>query len=474
MTILSILLLSPGLTQFLQFFAALSILILLHEWGHYYAARKTGTRVEKFYLFFDFFFPVSTWLPFSLFKKKIGDTTFGIGWFPLGGYVKIAGMVDESMDKEAMALPPKPDEFRSKTAPQRLLIMLGGIIVNVLLAILVYWFVFAKYGEQKLPNQNLTYGIAVDSLGIKAGFKSGDKIVAINGKPEKYYDNVTKDFVFNEAKTVTVLRDGKEQILAIPEGIVGAMTNERQELFTIAVPFIFDTINENTKYINGAFKYNDKLIAINNQYFSFFHEARDIRRSIFENIKTIPNWKTSIEARTINIKALRNNIDTINVSLALDTAGFMNLAPMGVMDSFFKSEDISYSALSAFPKACSYSWEKVCDYGNNIKALFVNKEIKASKSLGGFHSFMKIFPKQYDTESFLRLLAFISIMLAFMNLLPIPGLDGGYVMFLLWEIITGRKVNEKVMEVATTIGLMLLLGLMLYANGLDVFRAWFK
>jgi regulator of sigma E protease len=462
----------PNLVRGLQLFAALSILIILHEWGHYYAARKTGTRVEKFYLFFDFFFPFSTLLPFSIFKIKKGETEYGMGWFPLGGYVKIAGMVDESMDKEALAKPPQPWEFRSKTAPQRLLIMLGGIIMNVLLAIVVYIFIFAKWGETKLPNKNLTYGIACDSLALKAGFQDGDKIISINGQTIPYFDDVMKTFVLKGAKEVVVDRNGATVSLAIPDGIIGAMVNEKKSLFEPRMPFVIDTISGESKFISGSPIKGDKMISINGKPITYSIDFKNEARAF---IAKLPNDSdTTLKINPIAGEFLRNGIDTIKFSAVLGPKATLGVLLDKDLEKLFKLESKKYSLLEAVPKSLSYSWEKLGDYVDNLSALFKSKEIKVSESLGGFGSFAKLFPTTFGWESFLRLLAFISIMLAFMNLLPIPGLDGGYVLFLLVEMITGKKVSDSFMEKATGVGLILLVTLMLYANGLDIFRAWFK
>ncbi len=476
---LTILLLSTGWVKFIQFFIALSILILLHEWGHYYAARRTGTRVEKFYLFFDFLFPFSEVMPFSLWKKKIGDTQYGLGWFPLGGYVKIAGMIDESMDKEAMAKPAEPWEFRSKTAPQRLLIMLGGIIMNVLLAIFVYIIIFSVWGEEKLPIKNLKYGIACDSLGYQAGFMDGDVPTAINDKEIAYYGDFMKNFIFNKAKTVTVLRNGASQTITIPEGIIGKMTNDKEPLLSVRFPFVFDSLGELTNLKPTDLQKGDKIIALDNQPLQYFDELNKAVNAYTyltkEQEKAVEKDSTTYKQKLqkeFAITLLRNNKDTIVVKTTLNKNGKFGVAPQG-LDSFLAFEKIDYNVFSAMPRACKATWQNVVDYKNNLGALFTNKEIKANKSLGGFGSFAKIFPEKFEMRSFLGLLAFISVMLAFMNLLPIPGLDGGYVMFLLYEMITGKKPNDKFMEVATTVGLVLLLGLMLYSNGLDLLR-WLK
>ncbi len=470
MNILNILLaLGPNLTRGLQLFAALSILIILHEWGHYYAARRTGTRVEKFYLFFDFFFPFSTLLPFSIFKIKKGETEYGMGWFPLGGYVKIAGMVDESMDKEALAKPPQPWEFRSKTAPQRLLIMLGGIIMNVILAILVYIFIFAKWGETKIPNKNLTYGIACDSLALQAGFQDGDKIVSINGKDVPYFDDVLKTFVLKGAKTVVVDRNGANTTVNIPEGIIGKMVNNKKNLFEPRIPFVINEKSPECKIVSGDIQKGDKLVSINNHPVEFSIDFKNQARAFIAGLGASDT--STLKQHPIAGKVLRNGMDTVNFSAILGPKGTMGVQLDMDLEKLFTPEVKKYSVMQAIPKSLSYSWEKLGDYTDNLAALFKSKEIKVSESLGGFGSFAKLFPTTFGWESFLRLLAFISIMLAFMNLLPIPGLDGGYVLFLLWEIITGKKVSDAFMEKATGVGLILLVSLMLYANGLDIFRA---
>jgi regulator of sigma E protease len=478
--ILSILLLSTGWIKFIQFFIALSILIILHEWGHYYAARKTGTRVEKFYLFFDFLFPVSTWLPFSLFKKKVGDTEYGIGWFPMGGYVKIAGMIDESMDKEAMAKPPEPWEFRSKSAPQRLLIMLGGIIMNVLLAIVVYIVIYSVWGEDTLPYKSLKNGIACDSLGYEAGFMDGDIPMAVNGNEVPNYFDFKKKFIFdgNGAKNVTVLRNGQPITFNIPAGIIGKMVNNKANIFTVRMPFVYDTLAEKTTLNGKNLKKGDVVLGVAGKSIKYYDEfVKTMTAYVADTMvagnaakASLPTWADK-QKQNVQITLLRNNKDTITVAAPLSAEGKFGIAPNFVLDSFITLSHEKYSVISSIPKAFAATWKNVTDYKDNLKAMFTSKEIKATKSIGGFGSFASIFPEKFEMESFLRLLAFISVMLAFMNLLPIPGLDGGYVMFLLYEMITGRKPNEKVMEVATSIGLMLLLGLMLFANGMDILRA---
>jgi regulator of sigma E protease len=462
MTLLAI---SAGWIQFIQFFVALSILILVHEWGHYFAARRTGTRVEKFYLFFDFLFPFGNILPFSLWKKKKGDTEYGIGWFPLGGYVKIAGMMDESADKEALALPPKPDEFRSKTPPQRLLIMLGGIIVNVLVAIIVYYFVFAKYGETLLPMSNLKYGIATDSLAKSVGIQDGDMIKAVDGREIRYYGEFTKELLLSKSddKVVSITRGGQAMDIKLPRGTVAAILKNKG-FVSARIPFIVDSVAPTANFSEGRLMKGDKLIGANGAQVGFYNDFATIIKASKDSL---------IEANAAMPLTVLRGDDTVFIACKLDTAGKLGVYNVGVPDSFFTMEHLQYNAATALSRSAQQCWKIACDYARNLRALFASKEVKVNDSLGGFGSFMKLFPDVWSLEAFLKMLGFVSILLAFMNLLPIPGLDGGYVLFTLIEMITGRKVNDKAMEVLTTIGLVLLLGLMVYANGLDIFR-WLK
>jgi len=455
--------------QVLQFILALSLLIVLHEFGHFFFARLFKTRVEKFYLFFDFLFPFSNILPFSLLKKKIGDTTWGIGWFPLGGYVKIAGMVDESMDKEQMAKPPEPWEFRSKKAWQRLLIMLGGIIVNVLLAFVIYAMVLFVWGQDKLPMTELKSGIALnpyDSLGAKIGFRDGDKIIAINGKKLVYYDDLMVSLFQPDVK-VEIERDGVAKTIEIPTNFVGQVIDNSKggRLFTIPLPTIIDSIVPNGGAAKAGMMKGDSIMAINGTAVPFFNNLVALLK---EN-----------KGKTVEVSFKRNGADVTLPAMVSDsgTLGFNRFIPStfeeGQEKGFYKIEHKSYGFFEAFPAGVSLAGEKLNSYLQQFK-LILNPKTEAYKGLGGFDSMRRIYSPEWDWQHFWSVTAFLSIVLAFMNLLPIPGLDGGYVVFTLIEMITGRKVNEKIVEVATTIGLVILLALMLYANGMDVFRGFFK
>jgi len=440
----------------LQLFIALSLLIVLHEFGHFFFARLFKTRVEKFYLFFDFLFPFSGLLNFSLFKKTKGDTEYGIGWFPLGGYVKIAGMVDESMDKDQMALPPQPWEYRSKKAYQRLFIMLGGIIVNVLVAILIYMAVFSIYGEEYLPVANARYGVMVDSTAKSMGLHNGDKIISVDGKPVQRFERIVSSLILDEGKSIQVERDGQRIDLPVKDGIVHSIiTGTKGTFITPRMPVVVEeVVKGNTAYAMGM-KAGDSIIAINGIPAGFIDQ--------YDSVVKV------LAGQPITMSLVREGkLTQINGTLPeTSKLGFMrNVDPA----RYFTFEMIKYSPVQAIGKGFTYTFEKFGDYMQNFKLLFTSKEIKVNESMGGIISFGKIFPAEFDMQKFLMLTAFVSIILAFMNLLPIPGLDGGYVIFLLWEMITGRQVSEKVMERATSIGLVLLLSLMVYANGLDIFR----
>ncbi len=445
----------------IQFFVALSVLIVIHEFGHYLAARLTKTRVEKFYLFFDFMFPLPNVLNFSLFKKKIGDTEYGMGWFPLGGYVSIAGMIDETKDTADMPEEPQPWEYRSKKSWQKLMIMLGGVIMNVVLALVIYSVVFANYGESYLPLENAKYGMHVDSLFQSIGFEEGDKIVKVGDKVPKGVRQIFLTAFLDEAKTFTVERNGQQKEIAIPEGTIGAvLKSKRFDMLSPRVLLTIDTIDQESPN-KSLFQVGDRLIGINGVEKIY---AKDFSKYIREvNKDSNGNYLSEMP-----ISILRNT-DTINTLAKLDTSGLIGIYPP-ITSKQLDVVEVEYSGLSAVPRAFSFTYEKIRDYLVQLRLIFTSPEIKINESVGGFISIGKIFPGVFSMYDFLMLTAMISLILAVMNLIPIPGLDGGYVLFLLVEMITGRKVSDKVIEKANSVGLLILLALMLYVNGLDVFR----
>jgi regulator of sigma E protease len=445
-------------TQWAQLFFALSALILLHEFGHYFFAKLFKTKVEKFYLFFDFLFPFSGVLNFSLFKKIKGDTEYGIGWFPLGGYVKIAGMVDESMDKDALKQPPQPWEYRSKPAWQRLFIMLGGIIVNVLTAMVIYMFVFGVWGEDYLPTQNAKWGIMTDSLGESIGLRNGDQVVSIGGKPVERFNHIMPNLILEQATTMQVSRNGQVQDIAIPAGTIRKILKGDRNLIAPRVPTVVAEVAPNSEASKMKLREGDSIIALNSQPVFFYDEFR--------------SKVQAMKGQPIRLTVMRGPQLAVLDGM-VTKEGKIGFYPYSEM-RYMQMAHIRYNPIQAIGKGFTYTWRQFSNYFAQFKMIFTSPEVKASESLGGIGTFAKIFPAEFDWHGFLMLVAFVSIVLAFMNLLPIPGLDGGYVIFLLYELVTRRKVSDKVMEFSTTVGLVLLLALMVYANGLDIFRAWFK
>ena len=450
-----ILLLSSGLTQALQLLAGLSLLVALHEFGHFFFARLFKTRVEKFYLFFDFLFPFSSVLNFALFKKKVGDTEYGLGWFPLGGYVKISGMIDESMDKEAMKLPPEPWEYRSKKAWQRLLIMLGGILMNVIVAIIIHVIILAAWGERYLPNANVRYGISADSSAQYIGLRSGDKIIAIDDKPIVRFNDITLALLFHKEKgTIKINRDGKDTLIAIPDGTINKLLKAKKgRMIGVRTPLVIDTVLPGTVAYKAGMQKDDSLIAIDNHPAGFYDQFID--------------YKREHAGQPMVLTFMRNNAPvSVTVTVAKDSMlGFVNKQ----YDYFLSNVHLTYNPIAAIGRGFTYTIERCVLYVAQFK-LLGSKEVKIHENLGGIYSMGKLYGENFDWEAFLAITAFISIALAIVNLLPIPGLDGGYVIFLLFEMATGRKVSEKVIEAATTVGLVILLALMVMSNGLDVLR----
>ena len=430
-----------------QLILSLSIIVVLHEMGHFIPAKLFKTRVEKFYLFFN------PW--FSLFKVKKGETEYGLGWLPLGGFVKISGMIDESMDKEQMAKPPEPWEFRSKPPWQRLIIMTGGVIVNLILGIVIYIFALFTWGDDYIPNENLTYGIACDSLMLAQGFKDGDKILTIEGEKSEYFDHVLKDILIHDGRKIEVLRDGKPFMIELPEDIdytiIGAGLKAP---LTIRYPNVVDSIHPNTPAEKVGLQKGDSIVAINNEATIFAHDFGKVMNEVEGNKIDLTFYRDGIE-KTVNVEIDEDKI-----------IGFQRKDLIGE-SGYVKKRHISYSFGEAIPAGTARGFTQLQDYALQLKYLFSSAGIK---QVGGFGTFAKLFGYQWDWNNFWRMTAFISIILALMNILPIPALDGGHVMFLLYEMVAGRPPNQKIMEYAQIVGMVLLLGLVLYANGNDIVR----
>ncbi|MHA4846562.1 RIP metalloprotease RseP [Flavitalea antarctica] len=432
---------------------SLSILVILHEFGHYLPAKIFKCKVEKFYLFFD------PW--FSLFKKKIGETVYGIGWLPLGGYVKIAGMVDESMDKEQMKKPPQPWEFRSKPAWQRLIIMIGGVTVNVLVAFLIYAMILFTWGEEKLPNANAKDGITVmDSVMYQMGLKDGDKILAVNEDPVPYFDDIPKKLLVGER--VTVERDGKTQVVQLPVDLLGKLIEKKRSrtpLFTPRVPMIVGIVADSSPALQVGLKPYDRIIAVDSVTTPFFD---NVRTQLYAHRGQQVALQIEREGKQL----------TLNPTLTPDgKLGVYHFSYSQELDSLgiLKIERRKYGFFESFPAGVRMAVDNLVFYIDQFRKI-LSPETGAYKGVGGFKSMGSIFPKQWgDWQAFWSITAFFSIILAFMNLLPIPALDGGHVVFTLYEMVTGRKPNDKFLEYAQIVGMIFLLGLMVYANGNDWF-----
>lgn len=429
-----------------QFILSFSILVVLHEMGHFFPAKWFKCRVEKFYLFFN--------PGISLWKKKIGETEYGLGWVPFGGYVKISGMVDESMDKEQLKKPAEPWEFRSKKAWQRLIIMIGGVVVNIVLAIALFVMIMYVWGEEYLPAKNLTYGIHADSLATKMGLQDGDKIVSIGGKPVDNIETVEAEIILSEAKQLQVERNGQPLTLQIPDGLVKQLNkNKLQGFIDVRFPVIFDSVAQSAKFTQGKVEKGDKLISFNNKPVQFFHE--------FEGEK---NKLKNVE---VPMQVLRGS-DTVDIKAKVNEKSALGIY-FKTPGSLFGTTVKTYSLAQSFPVGFNKCFQTLDRYVTGLKQLFTGK-VNASDSLGSVISIGNTFPSLWDWQKFWTLTAIFSIILAFMNILPIPALDGGHALFTLVEMVSGRKPSDKFMEYAQMVGMVLLLGLMAYALGLDFWR----
>jgi regulator of sigma E protease len=436
------------LIKILQFVMSLSILVLIHELGHFTLAKFFKTRVEKFYLFFD------PW--FALFKHKKGETEYGIGWLPLGGYVKISGMIDESMDKEQMKQPPQPWEFRSKTSGQRLLIMTGGVVFNFVFAMLVYILVLFAWGETYLPTANAKYGIVTDSVGYAIGLRNGDKILTVDNKHIENFLEITTDIVLNNRKTIQVERDGAVLNIEIPKEYIPKMLKGKGQVEprTPFGPFVVAAFGKESPGKIAGVLLGDELIGLDDKKFTYFDEFQK-----YLNVN---------KDHSLVVNLLRKG-ENIKISVKPTSSGLLGINRTGSLDQIFELKTIKYGFLQSFPAGIDKGFRTVHNYLKQFKLIF-SKHTKGYESLGGFITIGSIFPGVWDWQSFWNLTAFLSIILAVMNILPIPALDGGHVIFLLFEVITGRKPSDKFLEYAQIAGMILLLALLIYANGNDVLR----
>lgn len=437
---------SPFAVKAIQLLLSLSLLIVLHELGHFIPAKLFKTRVEKFYLFFD--------VKFSLFKKKVGETVYGIGWLPLGGYVKISGMIDESMDKEQMALPPQPWEFRSKPAWQRLIIMLGGVTVNIIVGFVIYMGILNFYGRDITTNEQLPNGFSIHESFTTYGFKEGDKILKVNGEDFDNVGQINKYLFLRDVETVTVLHDtNEEETITLPEDIGTIMfKNDVLRPFTPREDPIVGVIGDASKYpaAGAGFEIGDRIVSVNGEEVTYFS---DYSRLVKENGINENTIVVSRDGTSQIIKVTPNQDGIVGLITPSNT----------VRQTYTLGESIT--------GGIGYGIGILKDYVTQFKYVFT---AKGASQVGGFGAIGGLFPDTWDWVSFWQTTALISIILAFMNILPIPALDGGHVMFLLYEMVTGRKPNDKFMEYAQMVGFFLLIGLVLFANGNDIYRWLFK
>jgi len=450
---------SPIIIKTIQFFLSLSLLIVLHELGHFIPAKLFKTRVEKFYLFFD--------VKFSLFKKKIGETVYGIGWLPLGGYVKISGMIDESMDTEAMKEEPKEWEFRSKPAWQRLIIMLGGVTVNFILAVIIYIGMAWSYGEEYIPVASLKDGFWVTekTIGDKLGVQTGDLIVAVDGEKVEKFSELPLRII--NGNTITLLRDGQTFEKEIPVDFIATLLEDEEKIRFLSIrrPFVVREVAEESANKNAGLLPKDEIVAIAGNKIQYYDEVSPI----------LQNYTS----QNIELTVLREGKNTIQIPVSISDSATIGIRPGAITfdamqeKGMLKVQEVDYSFLEAIPAGINKGVNTLTGYVKQMKKIF-NPSTGAYKGVGGFAAIGGLFPDSWDWPGFWSATAFISIILAFMNILPIPALDGGHVMFLLYEMITGRKPSDKFMEYAQMTGFFLLIALLLFANGNDVYKWLFK
>ncbi|USD26839.1 RIP metalloprotease RseP [Flagellimonas marinaquae] len=449
---------TPILIKTIQFFLSLSLLIVLHELGHFIPAKLFKTRVEKFYLFFD--------VKFSLFKKKIGETVYGIGWLPLGGYVKISGMIDESMDKEQMKQEPKPWEFRSKPAWQRLIIMLGGVTVNFVLAVVIFIGLVFTYGEEYIANDSLKDGIWVTdkALGDELGIQTGDKILTIDGEEVEALSNIMPGLLLGNEFTVE--RDGKVIEKQVPIDVIETLSEDKDKsraLISYRWPFVINDIPKSSPNIDSGLQKGDAVVQLAGKSV----EYRDQVTPILEANK----------GKEVPIKVMREgSLQDLTVSISDDAAlgVVLGMTPEEFKEAgYLELKTLKYSFWESIPAGWNKGVKTLTDYIKGMKKIF-NPDTGAYKEVGGFAAIGGMFPDTWNWPAFWATTAFISIILAFMNILPIPALDGGHVAFLLYEMVTGRKPSDKFLEYAQMIGFFILIALLLFANGNDLYKWLFK
>lgn len=438
------------LIKVLQFFMSLTLLVAVHEFGHFIMARIFGIRVDKFYIFFD--------AGFSLWKKKCGHTEYGLGWLPLGGYCKIAGMVDESMDKDQLASEPQPWEYRAKPAWQRFFVLIAGVTMNVVLAFFIYCGISFSYGSQYISNEDMIYGYEFSQSAEQLGFRDGDRIVTIGGdKVENVSSILTKILLAKENCEVEVVREGAPHRFVLDNEILNIMRKENvfesEQLYSPLMPFVVDSVTSPTSLQAGLQK-GDRIIGIGGESVPYFNHYAERLSKLADT--------------TAELQVLRG-VDTLTLSVPVSAEG-----KIGVFnENFFKVRTEKYNFFEAIPAGARLTAKTIKSYWDQL-VLIVKPDTGLYKQVGGFLAIGNIFPSEWDWHQFWSMTAFLSIILAVMNIIPIPGLDGGHMIFTFWEMVTGRKVSDKVLEIAQYIGMALILALVLFANGNDIYRFFIK
>ncbi len=437
------------LIKVLQFFMSLSLLVAIHEFGHFIMARVFKIRVEKFYIFFD------PW--FSLFKWKRGDTEYGVGWLPLGGYVKIAGMIDESMDLEQMKAPVQPYEFRAKPAWQRFLVMIAGVVMNILMAMMIYTGIRYTYGESYMANEDVKWGYTFNESAERMGFRDGDKFVSVDGEMVDDINEVrSKLLLTKEDRHMVVERNGEQVAFTIPfEQLLDMRRNrEYEDLYTLRLPFFIDSL-ASASAIESGLQVGDQVVALNGEEAVGAQEITELLQQHKSDTVTL----TVLRAGAAN-----------ELTVPINEEG-----KIGVMfkADVFQPRTRTFTFFEAIPAGASLAFDTVADYWQQLKLIFQPKT-KMYEELGGFIAIGNIFPSEWDWLRFWTMTAFLSVILAVMNILPIPGLDGGHALFTLWEMVTGRKPSDKFLEIMQYVGFAILFALLIYANGNDIYRLFTK
>jgi regulator of sigma E protease len=431
-----------------QLFLSLTILVTLHEFGHFWFAKKFKCRVDKFYLFFDFLFPFAKIMNFALIKKKIGDTEYGLGWFPFGGYVQIAGMVDEQMDKSIIDRPAEPWELRSKPAWQRLLVMMGGIIVNFLLGILIFWMALFAWGKETLPITNLPHGLMVDSSAYEMGLRNGDYITSLDGKAVKSINRIPVEIIMNGVTTIEgVHADGKKFSLPVDDTNRSRILKRLKKSKFVEPRFIpvVAGIDSTSFAANSDLKKEDRIIGVNGVGVTYYDELK-------AQLLLSKNKKAEL--------MLLRGQDTVKTNCQVSDIGTIGFWPKAL--NVPKIEEQKFGIGQAFAQGLKDGMEQIVMQAKQFVVIFTVKE--AHKQVGGFYTMVQQMNPEWDWQSFWMFTGFLSLALAFMNFLPIPMLDGGYIMFILWEMVTGKKVSDKIVYYANNVGLFIVLALMVYAN----------